>query len=110
MTKTNELIGAELDYFAGLATESINLDIDLETFKRVNKDGFHRFSTNWQQGGPLIYKYPVCIGIHDFRRIAMAQGSHDEIIYSESMDMDVDPLPALMRCVVFSVYGDEVND
>jgi len=136
--KTSELIGAELDYHVAKA-EGLTLKcgrcggalaasqdkgcvygdcsyrgedckIPLKAaFIVRNLVGAFNPSSYWDQCGPLLIKYPICITIHDQRRVVILQGSHDEILSSESHEMDENILPAICRCIVSSVYGEEVE-
>jgi len=116
MTKTSELIGAELDKWTALADECIPVmtgefshdeeggDIRDECY--VN--GFlYEPSTNWQQGGPLIEKYNIELQTSG-DGLWLANIWHE--VECTSAEGGETPLIAAMRCIVASKYGDEVND
>lgn len=71
-------------------------------------------STNWQQGGPLIEKYEMTFG----KTIVMIDGRHVRYwarLEQERTDTTFERegkthLIAAMRCIVSSVYGEEVDD
>lgn len=57
--KTNELIGAELDYWVAKAIGSI-IDMPFNHFKNAY-EASSKFSTEWEAGGPLVEKYGITL-------------------------------------------------
>jgi len=125
--KTSELIRAELDYWVaktecldvcnchGLTPGEIGFMNERETRRctRCKKDWPDKYSTNWQQGGPLIEKYEISLFIDRHHKLWHA-GLSETQAHKSRMLKDIyegeTPLIAAMRCFVASKFGDEVSD
>lgn len=70
-----------------------------------------RYSTNWSQGGPLLFKHKIgtttehgCRGVSEW----MAS-THSNKFDSRTIAFGPDPLIAGMRCLVESILGEIVE-
>ena len=90
--KTSELNPSELDYWVAKA-EGYN-----------SAGNLWSPSTDWEYGGPLIHKYGLFLGVNVERTIWRAWTTdHSFSGYGETY------LIAACRCIVSSVYGEEVS-
>ena len=108
--KTSELTGAALDWAVakceGVKVEKI---MELSLWSSAN---WHKYSTNWSQGGPIIeremreFGFDLWAGAHvpegQFAA-TYCRGAPDSYVYGPT------PLIAAMRCLVASKLGDEVE-
>jgi hypothetical protein len=85
--KTSELTGAALDW----AVSAVHGDSDI-----------HPYSTDWNEGGPIIERERINI-----RDDGGDQWAADDNIRATAYGPT--PLVAAMRCYVASQLGDEVN-
>jgi len=101
--KVSELIGAELDYWVAKAGGVIG-DTSFSDYMPTHEAGW-KYSTEWEQGGPLIHKYKINL-IHELNgtRCQAQLSNHSGLIVGET------PLIAAMRCIVAAKFGDNVDD
>ena len=104
--KTNELLGAALDWAVAKCEKPEWLGNQAEVY--VLKAGFHP-STDWAQGGAIIERERISI----FPRVGYWEALYQDNIFqedgSECFQMGVTPLIAAMRCYVTNKLGDEVE-
>ena len=98
--KTNELIGAALDW-AVAKCEGEEVRLIKGQLETLWTDNGYKPSTNWAQGGPIIEREKITIEWtgEDW----MGYIRHDEEFFGPT------PLVAAMRCYVASKLGDEVE-
>lgn len=115
--KTSELTGAALDWAVakceGLVAE--NGMTPLQIFQGARAGGFHRYSTDWSQGGPIIEREGI-----ELHGSTQDTGSRWAQFYKMRLTFDGKAkhyhreegrtsLIAAMRCFVASKLGDEVD-
>jgi hypothetical protein len=110
--KTAELTGAALDWAvakcAGVKVEKIR---ELSLWSSAS---WHKYSTNWSQGGPIIERERICI--HQrmgetawWADYANPQVKPDGTGHRFLFKQAPTPLIAAMRCYVASKLGDEID-
>ena|SRR5687768_18052007 len=109
--KTAELIGRELDCWAGRGAGKNNLFVEKGRLLEVSKTGKinpsrWRPSVNWTQGGPIIEKLkPINFYFWEpTNEWSCSWGS------GHRWEVGPTALIAAMRCYVASKFGDEVDD
>ena len=109
--KVSELEGAELDYWVAKALGwTPDPDMSPESYTEGYWHGTSDFyakyewkpSTNWNQGGPLIEKFYICLD-YDFCGTWIAAIPEKPNKYGPT------PLIAAMRALVASKFGEEVE-
>ena len=119
IVKTSDLSGIALDYVVALIEgwleEADNKYDGIEFKESVHQYGSCHYSTNWQQGGPIIERESICIGrkaqldpeycpLNDPKTEYWARtpkGGFQKVGSSH--------LEATMRCYVASKLGDTVD-
>ena len=109
--KTSELIGAQLDYAVArviaLGTDQLRVNGGKVFIKNCDDLILCRFSTDWEQGGPIIDREDIHwgFGTKDGNKVVIASkfGHHVKPLLGPT------PLIAAMRCFVESRLGDEVE-
>lgn len=107
---TAELTGAALDWAVasakGYSKIAQTISGEIKEFLKMHAEGYHNYSTDWAQGGPIIEREQIGIDCDD-------QG-----VWFASYDLSADcsvgatgdtPLIAAMRCYVASKLGDAVD-
>lgn len=126
--KTQDLIGAALDWAVAKASQPVYSDTALVVAVRGGYDGIGNFhepfspSTNWAQGGPIIEREGICVrpdlmvgtsetGFDVCTRIGWIAASHynAQICRHRYEAKAPTPLIAAMRCYVASKLGPEVE-
>ena len=109
--KTNELVGAALDW--AVAKCEGYFDMDMASVRGGVVDVFYYDmyspSTDWEQGGVIIENERISISPRDGYWEALY---HDNLFQEDGSDyfqMGTTPLVAAMRCYVASKLGDEVQ-
>ncbi len=104
--KTNELIGAALDWAVAKCEGAYapSVDTDIDGTKRINYGGMYpEWSTDWAQGGPIIEREKITIGKLDGQWLAFPDDLEKYAKFGPTH------LIAAMRCYVASKLGDEVE-
>ena len=114
--KVGEVSGAALDYLV-LTCGELDADSNITTkqFISMQSQGYFLYSTDWEQGGPIIERENLCVG----------RKQQADTNYCEVNDPAVDcwarttaggylsygptPLIAVMRCYVASKLGEVVK-
>ena len=99
--KTSELTGAALDWAVTYAEHG-----EAAHYVFKHNPGFHHYSTDWSQGGPIIEREGITISktAHGFWEAYKRPAS-----LRECYQVDATPLIAAMRCYVASKLGDEAE-
>jgi hypothetical protein len=99
--KTSELTGAALDWAVakceGVKVEKI---MELSLWSSAN---WHKYSTDWAQGGPIIERGKIGI---DYSKVGWIANADTP---TNAIGLGSTPLVAAMRCYVASKLGDEVE-
>jgi hypothetical protein len=95
--KTNELIGAALDWAVAKC--------ERDSSANWRAHAGHRFSTDWAQGGPIIEREHISA----FYVYWGEWEAFDDKTMPPSKHRGPTPLIAVMRCYVASKLGDDVN-
>jgi hypothetical protein len=98
--KTNELVGAALDWAVAKCEKPEWLGNQAEVY--VLKAGFHP-STDWEQGGAIIEREMITVGPAKHEGYMAWAWPKAEGFWGDT------PLIAAMRCYVASKLGDEVQ-
>jgi len=112
--KVAELMGAELDYWAGIA-DGLNVEIALSGECLLMDDNGDEIcdeyspSTNWEYGGPIIEREKITIEPNPYgqKQWGACHGPHGKEptwIWKNAETA----LIAAMRCFVASKFGDDV--
>ena len=100
--KTSDLTGAALDWAVTYAEHG-----EAAHYVFKHNPGFHHYSTDWSQGGPIIERerIHVCPIVLDSRDAwqSWVDGARHNLLDGPT------PLIAAMRCYVASKLGDEVE-
>lgn len=109
--KTNELVGAALDWAVAEAEGYFDADMASVHDGVVDVFYFDKWSpsTDWEQGGKIIERERISISPRDGYWEALY---HDNLFQEDGSDyfqMGATPLVAAMRCYVASKLGDEVQ-
>ena len=100
--KTSELTGAALDWAVAKAKGYADFVLDTKRFVEMHDTGHYNYSTDWAQGGPIIEREGMNIGmVREYWQAHLSE-----------FDLFVDgptPLVAAMRCYVASKMGDDVE-
>lgn len=112
--KVSKLIGPDLDYWVAKA-EDLDVRWSDEFGWWYSDNGSKTFnpSTNWSQGGPLQEKYDIWISSDDDGKwicsapphVQATLGDENPYLFQEAETS----LIAICRCVVVSVYGEEIE-
>ena len=109
--KTSELKGIALDYCVTLAAGvAIGAPIHLtfaQEFKLMHDAGDLAYSTDWNQGGPIIEREGINLNYTTMIQSAWSATSMNDT--QEFGEYGPTPLVAAMRCFVASRRGDEVE-
>lgn len=114
--KVGEVSGAALDYLVLTCGElDADSNITAKQFISMQNQGYFLYSTDWEQGGPIIERENLCVG----------RKHQADTNYCEVNDPAVDcwarttaggylsygptPLIAVMRCYVASKLGEVVK-
>ena len=120
--KVSELEGTRLDFWVARADGYGESFIDgLDGCCYLNEQRYADScmfmpSTNWQQGGELIEKYEIDIAFgmgtpkYEGMVTALKHDVPNPDFYNHGMWFGKTPLIAAMRCIVASVYGDEIKE
>lgn len=109
--KTNELVGAALDWAVAKCEGYFDLDMASVCNGVVDVHYFDTYlpSTDWLRGGAIIERERISISPRDGYWEALY---HDNLFQEDGSDyfqMGETPLVAAMRCYVASKLGDEVQ-
>jgi hypothetical protein len=96
--KTSELIGPALDWAVAKCEDMLD----------QYDDCWIEYSTNWKQGGPIIERENICIGI-DGDDGGWEWEAETAWLSKSTKRFGSTPLIAAMRCYVTSKLGDEVD-
>lgn len=110
--KTSEATGIVLNYLVAKAQKSPTLPYsykngnELHYHDPADYRGVYRFDTDWSQGGPIIEREEICLGIDsdDGGKEWEAQPA-----WYGKKRFGPTPLIAAMRCFVASKLGEEVD-
>lgn len=107
--KTAELEGGALDWAVAKCECGDHLEFVLAHSKQRN-----RYSTDWAQGGPIIERELMTVGVYDVAQDLTSGLWSAEMFKGTSMRASAQgfgptPLIAAMRCFVASELGDEVE-
>ena len=97
--KTNELIGAQLDWAVAQYEERVFEAFD--SFLAYHEEGEMNYSTYWSQGGPIIERERFVVEPWGLGWVASV--SRGILHYGPT------PLTSAMRCYISSKMGDEVE-
>ena len=103
--KTSELTGAALDWAVTYAQHG-----EAAHYIFKHNPGFHRYSTDWAQGGPIIEREKLEVtpwGVNGAWRARDFYEPSPGVPCAEQYGPT--PLIAAMRCIVASKLGDEVD-
>ena len=107
--KTSELQDVALDWAVasakGYSKLALTISGESKEFKRMHEDGYHNYSTDWAQGGPIIEREGMCISRTNKTREEPWAAYIDGHCWIDGPT----PLIAAMRCYVASKLGDEVD-
>lgn len=105
IVKTSELIGKSLDWAVAMIEKpNICLDHFISMHGNYKYDkGTYEYSTDWAQGGPIIERECIELGLPRERMAKLFFRSNP------SYEAGQTPLIAAMRCYVASKLGDEVD-
>lgn len=110
---TAELTGAALDWAVasakGYSKIAQTISGEIKEFLKMHAEGYHNYSTDWAQGGPIIEREKI-----DVFKVANLEewcGSIPKLhkIGWRFIQYGHTPLIAAMRCYVFSRLGDDVD-
>lgn len=112
--RTCGLTGALLDYYVaraeGIPAESLTIrrvqrSTDTHCVRALPNGGLQvqRYSTRWEQGGPLIEKYSL-----DIEKLGSEWAAYPLDEFQRAFGDT--PLQAICRSVVRAAFGDEVPD
>lgn len=118
--KTQDLIGAALDWAVAKASQPVYSDTALVVAVRGGYDGIGNFhepfspSTNWAQGGPIVERENIDVftekGTPESWFASVSRHQNGERLYGWRIHKyGPTPLVAAMRCYVASKLGDEVD-
>lgn len=104
--KTKDLIGQALDYAVARAMGKRPSMFIYQQDGDLAKQ--HRYSRDWSQGGPIIEREVVSLGVEEggWRALCWGMDGPNRELYSMRGPT---PLIAAMRCYVASKMGDEVD-
>ncbi|KAA0999032.1 DUF2591 domain-containing protein [Paraburkholderia panacisoli] len=120
--KTNDLEGAQLDYWVakaeGLSNPKVEdglcrvayVDCDNKHEKSVEVDAAFSPSTDWAQGGPIIEREDYCLPRVNTNAGALHHGGYAASTPAGFCFYGNTPLIAAMRAYVADKFGDEVPD
>ena len=103
----NELTGSKLDWAVSKCDNTVwdDPEVELYLFLKNHDNGFHYYSTNWAQGGPIIEREKIGVWPPD--------SEHPHWTAGKAGVMQAITGPALliaaMRCYVASKLGDTVD-
>ena len=112
--KTSELTGIALDWAVTFALYG-----EQAHYIYKHNAGFHRYSTSWERGGPIIEGEGIAVLPPTVRRISKERHAFPvpywrALIQRDDNELAIHgagptPLIAAMRCFVASRLGDEVE-
>jgi hypothetical protein len=115
----NELTGSKLDWAVSKCNNTIwnNPETKPYLFLKNHDNGFHYYSTNWAQGGPIIEREGIdlyCnVPTNPAHKDPSWRGSwrarYHRCGYGTDMSHGPTPLIAAMRCYVASKLGDVID-
>jgi hypothetical protein len=110
----NELTGSKLDWAVSKCNNTIwnNPETKPYLFLKNHDNGFHYYSTNWAQGGPIIEREKI--NIHSNMTRMAKYPDYDWLADCPEHRQCVSftgqtPLIAAMRCYVASKLGDVID-
>lgn len=113
--KVGEVSGAALDYLV-LTCEELDADSNITTkqFISMQNQGYFLYSTDWEQGGPIIDREKIDLftekGTPESWMASIARYQNGERLVGWRIHKyGPTPLIAVMRCYVSSVLGDQVE-
>lgn len=105
--KTAELTGAALDWAVasakGYSKLALTISGESKEFKKMHDEGYHNYSIDWAQGGPIIEREGICLFRNNEKNYWFTSKARNQIGTGET------PLLAAMRCYVESKLGDTVE-
>jgi hypothetical protein len=109
----NELTGSKLDWAVSKCDNTVwdDPEVELYLFLKNHDNGFHYYSTNWAQGGPIIEREKLELRCNDYEWQAFCFGFPVSRAHSGTRTWAAGPTPliAAMRCYVASKLGDEID-
>lgn len=116
--KTSELSGIALDWVVasakGYSKTALTISGNIQGFINMHRDGYHNYSVDWSQAGPIIEREGITLRIN-----ALTKGHWVAFIdfggssrSANARQLGSTALIAAMRCYVASRFGDvvEVSD
>lgn len=118
--KTNELTGAALDWAVasskGYSKIALTISGEVREFIKMHSEGYHNYSTDWAQGGPIIEREKISVirNIGGSWRGSIRHTTSHPLVSHPVLDGWTNqhgqtPLIAAMRCYVASKLGNEVD-
>jgi hypothetical protein len=104
--RTSELIGPALDWAVAKCAGEFDWNLGAKRFLYLHKYSELRYSTDWDQGGPIIEREKLRL---DPRDSEWQANSWNEAHQDFDTSYGPTPLIAAMRCYVASKLGDEVD-
>lgn len=110
--KTSELAGVALDWTVacakGYSMPALTISGNIQGFINMHEDGYHNYSVDWSQAGPIIEREKVSVECkHDGWWVASYQ--YNYLDDKEYIHLAETPLIAAMRCYVASKLGDIIE-
>lgn len=117
---TAELTGTALDWAVvsakGYSKLALTISGEVKEFQRMHSDGYHNYSTDWAQGGPIIEREKIKV-LPNMGGTWSAQIRHTEshplmshpVLAGWTNGSGGTPLIAAMRCYVASKLGNNVE-
>ena len=106
---TSEMTGAALDWAAAKAKGYADFVLDVRRFLDMHETGHYNYSTEWQQGGPIIEREGITVSKEGYWWSAYFRDNLFEDDGSEHWQTGPTPLIAAMRCYVASKMGDTIE-
>lgn len=107
LVKTAELTGVALDWAVasskGYSKIALTISGEVREFIKMHSEGYHNYSTDWSQGGPIIEREMIQVWPY------MAGMWCAQMMNTDHGQRAGSPLIAAMRCYVTSKLGDEVD-
>lgn len=118
--KTAELTGVALDWAVasskGYSKIALTISGEVREFIKMHSEGYHNYSTDWSQGGPIIELERISINKNlgdSWRGTIRHTKPHplcdNPVLAGWTHKHGQTPLIAAMRCYVASKLGDEVE-
>ena len=118
--KTAELTGVALDWAVasskGYSKIALTISGEVREFIKMHSEGYHNYSTDWSQGGPIIEREGISVHKNlggSWRGTIRHTEPHPlvphPVLAGWTHQHGQTPLIAAMRCYVASKLGDEVK-